>query len=519
MYKRVFIWLNFCLFVIINIIIQLRKMHFKEGIIILSVIFSYEFWVIALYIINFLVILNMIFRERRSIESSVAWILILTIVPPAGFVLYIVFGRKMNKVNMFKLKKEEDKKLKSRMIESADFLQYSEKFEPSIVEHRDMIYSLATLNSAPYTTNNKVSIYTDGYEFFDELKSQLKKAKKYIHIEFYIFKDDGIGNEILDILVEKLSEGVEVRLLYDTVGSRLLSEKGIQRLRKSGGKIGAFFPSFLKIINFNLNFRNHRKIVVIDGEVGFVGGFNVGDEYLGKDPKFGYWRDTHTKIVGSAVNDLNLRFMMDWRYTTHEDISFTKYLNDDINPYNGNVGIQIVNSGPDLSEIDEIKYGYLKMIQKAKKYLYIQSPYLILNSSLLDALKIACLSGVDVRIMIPSKPDHPFVYWASYSYAGELLKFGAKIYTYDKNAFLHSKTVVIDDSICSIGTANMDIRSFELNFEVNAFMYCSDVAIKQKEIFEADIEKCVQVTQEMYDNRSRVIQFKESISRLLSPVL
>ena len=211
--------------------------------------------------------------------------------------------------------------------------------------------------------------------------------------------------------------------------------------------------------------------------------------------------------------------MMDWRYTTHEDISFTKYLNDDINPYNGNVGIQIVNSGPDLSEIDEIKYGYLKMIQKAKKYLYIQSPYLILNSSLLDALKIACLSGVDVRIMIPSKPDHPFVYWASYSYAGELLKFGAKIYTYDKNAFLHSKTVVIDDSICSIGTANMDIRSFELNFEVNAFMYCSDVAIKQKEIFEADIEKCVQVTQEMYDNRSRVIQFKESISRLLSPVL
>lgn len=325
------------------------------------------------------------------------------------------------------------------MIESADFLQYSERFEPSIVEHRDMIYSLATLNSAPYTTNNKVSIYTDGYEFFDELKTQLKKAKKYIHIEFYIFKDDGIGNEILDILIDKLSEGVEVRLLYDTVGSRLLSEKGIQRLRKAGGKIGAFFPSFLKIINFNLNFRNHRKIVVIDGEVGFVGGFNVGDEYLGKDPKFGYWRDTHTKIVGSAVNDLNLRFMMDWRYTTHEDISFTKYLNDDINPYNGNVGIQIVNSGPDLSEIDEIKYGYLKMIQKAKKYLYIQSPYLILNSSLLDALKIACLSGVDVRIMIPSKPDHPFVYWASYSYAGELLKFGAKIYTYDKNAFLHSK--------------------------------------------------------------------------------
>ena len=420
---------------------------------------------------------------------------------------------------MFKLKKEEDERLKDRMVESTDFLQYTEKFESSIIEHRDMIYSLANLNTSPYTTNNKVSIYTDGKELFDEIKNQLKKAKKYIHIEFYIFKDDELGKEILDILIDKLAEGVEVRLLYDTVGSRLFSKKGIDRIKKAGGKVGAFFPSFLRIINLNLNFRNHRKIVVIDGNVGFVGGFNVGDEYLGKDPKFGYWRDTHTKIVGSAVNDLNLRFMMDWRYTTREDINFTKYLNEDINPYNGNVGIQIINSGPDLSEIDEIKYGYLKMIQKARRYLYIQSPYLILNSSLLDAIKIACLSGVDVRIMIPSKPDHPFVYWASYSYAGELLKFGAKIYTYDKDAFLHAKTVVIDDSICSIGTANMDIRSFELNFEVNSFIYSSDIATKQKEIFEKDIEKCLQVTREIYENRSRVIKFKESISRLLSPVL
>ncbi|WP_373598884.1 cardiolipin synthase [Paraclostridium bifermentans] len=485
----------------------------------MSEIFSYQFMVTAIYLINFLVMLNLIFRERRSIESTVAWILILTILPSAGFVLYIVFGRRMNKYNMFKLKKDEDKKLKSRMLESSDFLQYSEKFEPTVVNHKDMIYALSTLNSSPYTTNNKVSIYTDGYEFFDELKVQLKKAKKYIHIEFYIFKDDELGNEILNILIDKISEGVEVRLLYDTVGSRLFSKKGIQRFKDAGGKIGGFFPSFLKLINFNLNYRNHRKIVVIDGETGFVGGFNVGDEYLGKDPKFGYWRDTHTKIVGSAVNDLNLRFMMDWRYTTHEDMDFTKYMNDDINPYDGNVGIQIVSSGPDLSEIDEIKYGYLKMIQKAKEYIYIQSPYLILNSSLIDALKIACLSGVDVRIMIPSKPDHPFVYWATCSYAGELIKSGAKVYTYGTDAFLHSKTVVIDDSICSIGTANMDIRSFELNFEVNAFMYCPDIAIQQKLIFENDIKNSTQITQEIYENRPQIIRFKESISRLLSPVL
>ncbi len=225
----------------------------------------------------------------------------------------------------------------------------------------------------------------------------------------------------------------------------------------------------MKIVNFNLNYRNHRKIVVIDGKVGFVGGYNVGDEYLGRNPKFGLWRDTHTKLTGDCVIDLNMRFILDWRYTTKEDLDLEKYfIEEDTNSNHPseNIGIQIVSSGPDISELDEIKYGYLKMIQKARKYIYIQSPYLILDSTFIDTLKIACLSGVDVRVMIPSKPDHPFVYWASYSYAGELLKFGAKIYTYGQNAFLHAKTIVIDDSICSIGTANMDIRSFELNFKL-----------------------------------------------------
>lgn len=463
--------------------------------------------------------LNLIFRERRSIQSTVAWILILTVIPALGFIIYAGFGRRISKDNMFKLKKEEDRRLGTRVIDTNNFLQYSEKFDPEIIDHRDMIYSLANVNHAAYTTNNQVSIYSDGNELFDELIYQIRQAKRYIHIEFYIFKDDELGNRIIDALLDKLDEGVEVRLLYDSVGSRLFSSKSIHKLKQSGAKVGAFFPPFLKVINFNLNYRNHRKIVVIDGKVGFVGGFNVGDEYVGNDPKFGYWRDTHTKIIGSAVNDLNMRFMMDWRYTTHEDINFIKYLNDDVNSYDGNTGVQIVSSGPDLSEMVEIKYGYIKMIQKAKKYVYIQSPYLILDESLVDTIKIACLSGVDVRIMIPTKRDHPFVHWASYSYAGELLKFGAKIYKYDKNGFLHSKTVVVDDAICSIGTANMDIRSFELNFEVNSFIYCKDIAIQQRSYFEMDILKCTEVTKEIYENRSQLIRFKESISRLLSPVL
>lgn len=482
---------------------------------------AYEFVVTAIYLINFLTILNLIFREKRSIDTTVAWILILSTLPAAGFVLYFAFGRGVAKDNMFRIKEQEDKLIKSNILDTEIKLQLPSNFDPSVVNHRDMIYALANSNNAHYTNNNDVVIYEKSREFFDSLLEELKKAKKYINIQFYIFKDDEIGSEIIDILLQKASEGVEVRLLYDAVGSRLFSDKSILKLKNGGVKVGSFFPSFLKIVNFNLNYRNHRKIVVIDGETGFVGGNNVGDEYLGKDPRFGMWRDTHLKLTGDCVKDLNIRFILDWRYTTKEDLEFVKSFNEntDTTSTSGNIGVQIVSSGPDITELEEIKYGYIKMIQKSCKYVYIQSPYFILDKTLIETLKITCLSGVDVRIMIPSKPDHPFVYWASYSYAGELLKFGAKLYTYDKNAFLHAKTVVMDDSICSIGTANMDIRSFGLNFEVNAFMYSSEIAKQQKLIFEEDIKKCTEITSEIYNNRSQMIRFKESISRLLSPVL
>ncbi|MBQ6632361.1 MAG: cardiolipin synthase, partial [Romboutsia sp.] len=419
----------------------------------------------------------------------------------------------------------EDKILKENIIDTQIKLERNDDFEPNLIEYKDMIYALANSNNSNFTTNNNVQIYTEPNDFFDSLLEELKKAKKYINIQFYIFKDDKIGNKIIDILIDKAKSGVEVRLLYDAVGSRLFSDKSILKLKKSGVKVGSFFPSFLKIINFNLNYRNHRKLVIIDGNVGFIGGNNVGDEYLGKDPKFGYWRDTHLKIIGDSVRDLNIRFILDWRYTTKEDLVLNKYFNNEekvnLNNYqlNDDIGVQIVSSGPDISELDEIKYGYIKMIQKAKKYVYIQTPYFILDKTLTDTLKIACFSGIDVRIMIPAKPDHPFVYWASSSYAGELLKYGAKLYNYNHDAFLHAKTVVVDDCICSIGTANFDIRSFELNFEINAFMYSSKMAKKQRKIFENDILKSKEITLDMYNSRSRYVRIKESISRLLSPIL
>ena len=485
----------------------------------------YEILATSIYIINFIVILILIFKEKRSIETIVAWTAVLTILPAGGFILYMLVGRGVAKDNMFKIKEKEDRIIKENISKTKDILKYSSLHDENLKNNIDMIDALTNSNNAHYTNNNSVNIYDCSKDFFDSLLFELKNAKKYINIQFYIFKDDNIGNQIIDILIEKAKSGVEVRLLYDSVGSRLLSDKTLIKLKNSGVKTGAFFPSLLKIVNFNLNYRNHRKIVVIDGNVAFVGGNNVGDEYLGKDPKFGEWRDTHLRLTGGSVFDLNTRFILDWRYTTKENLDLDKYFNDykESNIYyndsSNNVGIQIVSSGPDIAELDEIKYGYIKMIQKARKYIYIQSPYLILDRTLIESLKIACLSGVDVRIMIPSKPDHPFVYWASCSYAGELLKFGAKIYTYGDDAFLHAKTIVIDDSICSIGTANMDIRSFELNFEVNAFMYSEDVSKKQRLIFEKDITNSKQMTIEMYNARPRSIKIKEAISRLLSPLL
>ena len=471
----------------------------------------FKFLAVLIHIINILTIVYMVFKEKRSANSIIAWTLILYIAPYIGFIAFLLIGRKINNSNMFGIKNVEIKIFEkySKQVKKRSQLQV----ESNELKNIDMIMALEAMDYSPYRNDNEVHMYSDGKEFFEELLNSINKAKKSINIEFYIFKNDDIGTKILDVLEEKAKSGIEVRLLYDSVGSRLLNRNALKKLRAVGGKTGEFFPSWM-------NFRNHRKIVVIDNKVGFVGGFNVGDEYLGKDKKFGYWRDTHIKFKGSAVKDLNLRFLADWRYATKEEVDLSPVLDiDDEKSTDANIGMQIVSSGPNLSDRYEIKLAYLKMIQKAKKYIYIQSPYLIIDKSISDSLKLASTSGIDVRIMLPGKGDHPFVYWVNLVNAGDLLDFGVKIYHYDKNAFLHAKTVVIDDEICSIGTANMDTRSFELNFEVNAFIYSEIIAKEQKGEFEKDILKCEELTLEKYKNRSRGVKVKEAISRLFSDVL
>ncbi|AVQ33505.1 cardiolipin synthase [Staphylococcus muscae] len=476
---------------------------------------------IGLFFLNLTFVFTIIFMERRSAEAIWAWLLVLGLFPILGFVLYLLFGRQIQRKSLFEIDEKDKVGLERRVNEQLEALKAG-NFDPSnphMQYYNHMIQMLLYNNAAFYTNDNQIELFTDGYDKFNRLKEDIRQAKKYIHIQYYIFRKDLLGKEILSLLEEKLEQGLEVKMLYDDIGSRTLKLRHFKEFRQKGGQVEAFFPSKLPLINLRMNNRNHRKIVVIDGTIGYVGGFNVGKEYLGLSKKFGYWRDTHIRLEGEGVNALQLRFILDWNSQSHRhNIQYDpKYFPENHVNVEHNTGIQIASSGPDESW-EQIKYGYLKMISMAQKSIYIQTPYFIPDSSFMDALKIAALGGVDVNIMIPNKPDHPFVYWATYKNVASLLEAGARVYHYD-NGFLHAKTMTIDDEITSIGTTNMDNRSFSLNFEVNAFIYNEEVAKQVRESFEKDLEVSSELTKERYHSRGLGIKFKEAISQLLSPIL
>lgn len=472
--------------------------------------------IILSLILNITLAISIIFLERKNATSAWAWLLVLFFIPILGFILYLIFGKPIYRHRIFTwdtksrlgVKKAVNEQLVS--LEDKTFQFYNEEIE----KYEDLIYMHLRNDDAIFTQDNDVQIFTDGHDKFNRLIKDLEHAKDHIHLQYYIVRADGLGERIAEVLMRKAKEGVDVRFLFDDLGSRRLSNKYVKRLRRAGIQVEAFFPSKL-MLNLKINYRNHRKLAIIDGKIGYIGGFNVGDEYLGKSPKFGYWRDTHLRVEGSAVHSMQTRFILDWNQASRDDIYYDEryYMAEPV----GNAGMQIVSSGPD-QDWEQIKNGYIKMIMSAKEYVYIQTPYFIPDESLKDALQIAILSGVDVRIMIPNKPDHPFVYWATLSSSGELLNAGADIYIY-QNGFMHAKTIVVDGKIASVGTANIDVRSFRLNFEVNAFIYDKKITKQLEQAFHEDIKLSTQMTKKLYAKRSIGIRFKESISRLISPVL
>jgi cardiolipin synthase len=484
-------------------------------------------------IINVLFAASIIFLERKNPHSTLAWLMVLVFIPGLGFFLYLFFGHNLYKEKMFKLKESDDKILKSILLMQENELESKEMnfYDPLLINYKDMIKMHIKSDNSFFTQNNDVKIYTNGKTKFENLLKDIESAKSHIHLLYYIINDDEIGNKIVDALIKKINEGIRVKLLYDDVGCSKTNARLFLRLEENGGETAPFFPFRLPKFHFRLNFRNHRKIVVIDGKVGYIGGFNIGDEYLGKNYNYGHWRDTHLRITGDAVYSLQIRFLLDWEYAVKENKKISdgnsiisalkKYdYEKDLFPtihFKGKTAIQIVSSGPD-SESEQIKYGYLKLINKAKNTIFIQTPYFIPDSSVIESLKIAALSGVDVRIMIPCKPDHPFVYWATLSNAASLLTSGIRVYKYT-NGFLHSKTIVTDGQLSSVGTANWDMRSFKLNFEINSFIYDRRISQVLNDIFLEDLKNCKELTLADYEKRSKMIVLKESYSRLLSPLL
>ncbi|HZK01679.1 MAG TPA: cardiolipin synthase [Anaerovoracaceae bacterium] len=473
---------------------------------------------VVIYAINFVIAFVIIFLERKNPAASLAWIMVLFMLPGAGIFLYLLLSQNISRQRIFKLSNYEASVIDSALNDQIkDINDGNYNFTNREAEKwYDMILLHLRYSGSFYSQDNGISVYTEGQDKFDAFFKDISEAKYSIHVMYYIVKKDRMGYALIDILTEKAKQGLEVRLLIDALGGRQISRRMLRDFEKAGGKFAFFFPPRLKYLTMKLNYRNHRKLVVIDGKIGYLGGFNVADEYMGRSKKFGNWRDTHLRLTGSCVQDMNARFLLDWRSASKEPLMLASAFFYEIIE-EGTSGIQIVSCGPDSGR-SEIKRGYLKMISSAKKNIYIQTPYFVPDASIIESLKNAISSGVDVRIMIPCMPDHMFVYWATYSYVGDLLRHGARIFIYT-NGFLHAKNICVDGEVASVGSANFDIRSFNLNFEVNAFIYDSKEVINLEQIFERDMEQSEELTWEKYCNRSLTIKFKESISRLLSDLL
>ncbi len=481
------------------------------------------------YFLAFVLVINVIlagfvvFFERRNPASSWAWLLVLLFIPFFGFLIYMVFGRNSKREKMFQEKAEYDREVYYNYLLHDERSVGHVREQKAIIEHGGSLSDLDYLTDLAYlhinsgnwlTSNNKVTRFTTGKDKFETLIQDIRNAKQFIHLEYYIWRGDELGKRLVDELTKKAAEGVEVRLLYDGMGNSRLPKSFFDKLHEAGGYTAAFLPRFI----IRINYRNHRKLCIIDGKIGYIGGFNVGDEYLGIVKRYGAWRDTHLRVEGDAIDQMQIRFIKDWNFTTkYGAVQLDSHYFPLREQSEDGVKMQIVSSGPD-TKWHNIRNGYFKMIMEAEHSVYLTTPYFVPDDSIFEALRVAALSGLDVRVLIPGNPDHLFVYWASMSYLGQLLEAGVRCYQYEKG-FIHAKSVCIDGKVSSVGTANMDIRSFDLNFEVNAFLYDSAFTEQLEQDFLSDLKNSVEITQEWYNHRKWWFKVKEAIARLISPML
>lgn len=475
-------------------------------------------WIIlVIYLVTIFSTAAMIIHEKRDPAKTSTWVLLIILLPIIGLVFYIFFGQNRRKEKIFNRKGFQDLEQIEYLshLQIANFRRNKHSFNSKISNHLSVITLLLNNSKALLTEFNDIAIFQNGQQAFDSIIESLYSATSSIHIEFYIINDDKIGNRIKNILITKAKEGVKVRLIYDDVGSWSLPKKYINELHEAGVEVYPFMEVKFPLLTSKVNYRNHRKIVVVDGMVAYLGGMNIADRYIEGSRRLGQWHDTLLRIEGEAVHSLQVIFLLDWYFVTGDIVNNRTLYFPEIKVTNYHP-LQIVTSGPD-SDWASIMQVFFHAITRATHHIYISSPYFIPNESILTALKTAALSGVDVRIILPGKSDSTVVYWSSLSFVSELLDAGIKVYLF-QNGFDHSKLIMIDSAFSSVGSANMDIRSFEDNFEVAAIIYDEQITKTLESSFMDKLIQCQIITPENWGKRPLKHSYKEALARLISPL-
>lgn len=481
-------------------------------------------WILIAQVIYVMLLIFVCFRiifDTDNNTKTIAYVLLAIFLPIVGMIIYFSFGINYRKRKMYDKKLSDNLHLQDDL--EKELIRYSKDIlqegDAAVKSNKKLVNLVLKENLSPLTNNNDVKLLLNGENKFPEVFKAIENAKHHIHIEYYIFQDDTIGNALVDLLIKKAKEGIKVRFIYDDFGSRSIRGKCIPKLKAAGVQTSPFYEIKFYAFASRINYRNHRKIIVIDGSTSFVGGINVSDKYINNQKNQLFWRDTHLMIHGPATWYLQFLFLCDWNFCANDSIA----IKDGLFPQKETFisaqdkMVQITASGPD-SDTPTILFSMFQAICLAKKEILITTPYFIPGDSLLDALIIAGNSGLAVKLLVPGISDSKLANFASSSYYNALLKAGVEIYKYQKG-FVHAKTLVIDDEIAIVGTANMDIRSFDLNFEVNAIVYDEEITIQLKNAFYQDLENADKINMQAWQNRPKYIKFFEKIARLFSPLL
>lgn len=460
-----------------------------------------------LYVGTIIGVIAVVISENRNPQRTITWVLVLIFLPIFGLLIYLIFGE--NHRREWSVMRRMTKGLDGKSLPY--FNLYDEEADDD--SYRKLKRLLKKIGYAPVLDGNRIEFYSSGEEKFERLFKDIENAEKHIHLLYYAILSDEVGYRLKDLLIRKVKEGVEVYVIYDDVGSLKAKSRFFKEMEKGGVKVDCFLPIRFPYFARRVNYRNHRKIAVIDGKIGYIGGMNIADQYI-KGLKWGAWKDLSIRIQGNGVHALQVVFLLDWYYSHKETLNGSSYF-PEIEPQ-GNNPMQVVTSSP-MYTYENLTEGFFQAINSAQKSIYIQTPYFMPSEQIVRAMETAALSGIEVNLMIPRRCDNPLVGAASYSYIRSLLERGVKVWLYTAG-FLHSKLIVVDDSLTIVGSANMDTRSFELNFEASAFIYDSETALKAKDIFLGDQKDAIRLEYDKWIKRPRLKRYFESMMRLMSPV-